>query len=47
MTVVETSELVQTIQAQVDVSAGGVADIVIIVELIYWDLATAPVIAGS
>jgi len=47
MTVVNTSETVQTIQANVDVSAGGVADIVIIVELIYWDLATAPVIAGS
>jgi len=45
--VANTSETVQTIQAEVDVSAGGVADIIIIVELIYWDLATAPVIAES
>jgi len=47
MTVVNTSETIQTIQAQVDVSASGVADIIIIIELIYWDLATAPVIAAS
>ena len=47
MTVTDTSEIVQTINATVDVSASGVSDIVIIVELIYWDLATAPVIAGS
>jgi len=46
MTAVATSETVRTIQADVDVSAGGVADIVIMVELTYWDLATAPVIAG-
>ena len=47
MTVVATSEVVRTIQADVNVSAGGVADVIILIELIYWDLATAPVIAAS
>ena len=46
MKVAATSETVRTVTALVDVSASGVADIVIIVELTYWDLATAPVIAG-
>ncbi|MCK4664643.1 MAG: hypothetical protein KAT68_17370, partial [Bacteroidales bacterium] len=45
ITVVETSEFIQTVQVTVDIN-GGTADATAIVELIYSDFTTSPVIAG-